>query len=208
MAVVSGRPLAFLISRLPVDRLDVTGLYGLEHLVRGRPDDLLGSERWLGPVTASALAARAEGPPGLGVEEKGPSLTLHYRSIPDHRNEVEALAADLGARFGLSVRAARMSVELHPTEAPDKGTVVTGLVQGASAACYLGDDVGDVPAFDALTELVVAGELAMAVRIVAESSETPAELRDRADVVVDGPAGAVAWLEALGAEGPGPEGSA
>ena len=36
-----------------------------------------------------------------------------------------------------------------------------------------------------------------AVRVAVQSSESPPELLARADVIVDGPDGALAWLEAL-----------
>lgn len=205
VAVVSGRPLSFLTSRVPSGELDVFGLYGFERLVQGRRRDSPGAERWVGPVAGAAAAARAEGPVGVGVEPKRLSLTLHYRAVPDERAVVEALAADLGQRFGLAVRPARMSVELHPSESPDKGTVVTDLAGGAAAACFLGDDLGDVSAFRALDDLVAAGELALAVRVVAASSETPPELMERADIVVEGAGGAVAWLESLAAPQPRPD---
>ena len=50
-----------------------------------------------------------------------------------------------------------MSVELHPPVAVDKGTVLAELASGLAAACFIGDDAGDLPAFDALDELAEAG---------------------------------------------------
>jgi trehalose 6-phosphate phosphatase len=55
--------------------------------------------------------------------------------------------------------------------------------------------MGDLPAFDALAELSTTG-VAVA-RVAAVDAESPAVVADRADLVVEGPAGAVALLERL-----------
>ena len=60
---------------------------------------------------------------------------------------------------------------------------------------FLGDDVGDLTAFDALDHLAAAGRPVL--RVVAGSVETAPLLRDRADLVVDGPAGVVELLRSL-----------
>ena len=88
-----------------------------------------------------------------------------------------------------------MSVELHPPLDADKGAVVEELSNGMTAACFLGDDRGDLPAFDALDRLAAGGM--HTVKIAVASSEAPAELLERADVVVDGVAGSLAVLRAL-----------
>jgi trehalose 6-phosphate phosphatase len=88
-----------------------------------------------------------------------------------------------------------MSYELRPPVERDKGTVVADLAAGRGQVCFLGDDRGDLSAFDALDRLAATG--VSAVRIGVSSEEAPAELLDRADLVVDGPEGALAVLRAL-----------
>ena len=91
-----------------------------------------------------------------------------------------------------------MSVELHPPIEADKGTALAALartVPGLGAACFLGDDRGDLTAFDALDRLAVEG--VVGVRIAVNSQEAPEELLARADLVVDGPLGALGALRAL-----------
>jgi trehalose 6-phosphate phosphatase len=88
-----------------------------------------------------------------------------------------------------------MSWELRAPVRRDKGTVVTELAEGLSAACFMGDDVGDLPAFDALDRLDAAGVAVLKVGV--RSEEAPVELLERADVVVDGPAGVVDLLRRL-----------
>ena len=122
------------------------------------------------------------------VEPKGLSLTLHYRGSPELEPAVHAFAQQEAERSGLSVRPARMSVELHPRIEADKGTALRDLAKGLAAVCFMGDDVGDLPAFRALEDLSDDG--VTAVRIAVRSAEVPRAILDAADLVVDGPKGA------------------
>ena len=66
---------------------------------------------------------------------------------------------------GCSVRAAKLSLELHPPVAVDKGTVVEDRSEGLTAVAYVGDDVGDLPAFDALDRLAARGRHVVKVAV-------------------------------------------
>jgi trehalose 6-phosphate phosphatase len=148
-----------------------------------------------------ARASASDGPPGMDVEPKGLSLTLHYRRRPDLAAAVTAWAEAQAAASGLEVRAAKMSVELHPPIAADKGTALEALVAGLGAVAYVGDDRGDLPAYDALDRLAAAGA-AETLRVAVAGAETPPDLLSRADLVVDGPPAVVDLLRRL-ASGPG-----
>jgi hypothetical protein len=63
------------------------------------------------------------------------------------------------------------------------------------AVAVFGDDLGDLPAFDAVAELAAQG-VAVA-RIAVVDAESATEVAAQADLVVEGPAGAVALLEQL-----------
>ncbi|MDQ1534605.1 MAG: hypothetical protein QOF28_2366, partial [Actinomycetota bacterium] len=52
-------------------------------------------------------------------------------------------------------------------------------------------------ALDALDALAADGRLTHAIRIAVRSTEVPGELIERADIIVDGPAGLLEWLRAL-----------
>lgn len=193
VAVVSGRPAAFLLDRLGPG-LRLSGLYGLEEVdPAGRLVVADSATPWR-PVVAGSVE-RAVAALGPLVESKGLSLTLHFRTAPEREAEVRAWAAAEAARSGLVVRGAKASVELHPPVDVDKGTVVAAAAAGLDAACFLGDDVGDLPAFDALDRLAADG--GRAVRVGVRTDEAPAELLERADLVVDGPEGALAVLRHL-----------
>jgi trehalose 6-phosphate phosphatase len=134
------------------------------------------------------------------VEAKGLSITLHYRTAPEAGPATEALAADLAAGSGLEVRTAKMSVELHPPIEADKGTVVAALAEACDRILFVGDDIGDLPAFAALARLADGG--ATVARVVVRTIETAPELVAAADLEVEAGDGVLALLDALLAEGP------
>ena len=194
VGVFSGRPVSFLQRFFPPDVL-LAGLYGLETVVDGVRHDHPDGDRWRHVVAGVVDAAERDGPAGMRVESKGLSLTLHYRGSPELAPAVERWARDQAATSGLEVRGAKMSVELHPPIEVDKGTTLLRLASGLDAVAFLGDDVGDLPAFAALEQL--AGQGVATLGVVARSAETDPALLARADLVVDGPAGVLDLLQHL-----------
>lgn len=192
VGVVSGRPVSYLLDRLGPG-LWLSGLYGLEQMVGGEHRAVEGTSRWR-PVVDDVVAL-AEAELGPLVEHKGLSLTLHFRTAPERAGEIRRWADAQASRTGLVVRPAKASLELHPPVAADKGTVVEEMADRFDAVCFLGDDRGDLPAFDALDRLAAGGT--HTVRVAVRTPEAPAEVLDRADVVVDGPAGSLALLQGL-----------
>ena len=203
VAVMSGRPTDFLRTVVPAEVV-MSGLYGLEVVRAGEQSDHPDAGRWRAIVAEVARSAADEGPVGMDVEPKGLSLTLHYRRHPALAEAVAAWGDAAAARSGLEARPAKMSVELHPPIAADKGTALEALAGGFGAVCYVGDDRGDLPAFDALDRMAARG--VHSVRIAVDSDEAPSELLARADLVLDGPRAAVALLGRL-AEPTSAEGS-
>lgn len=194
VAVISGRPVSFLVPLLP-RTVTISGLYGLEVVKRGRRRDHPLAGAWREVIDDVVSHSIAHGPEGMLVESKGLSLTLHYRTRPELEPDVRRWAERQAARSGLVRRPARMSYELHPPINADKGTAVRELSQELGAVCYLGDDLGDLQAFGALDQLTERG--VGVLRVAVASGEAPAELVDRADVVVDGPPGALHFLRGL-----------
>ncbi len=191
VGVISGRPVSFLTATLPPG-LFLSGLYGMEEFVDGTvriPDEFLGWE----PAVAAAVvdlvgavdAATSLG--GVEVEDKGLSATVHYRRSPGAGPQITALVEQVAAARGLDLRPARMSFELHPPVATDKGSVLHRLVaglDGVESVVFVGDDVGDLPAFDALAQMRAQGLATVAIAVA--SSEMDPRVRDRADLVVTG----------------------
>lgn len=189
VAVISGRPVSFLIEQLRgAGRTHFHGLYGMEEAsatggVRVRPE----AQPWQGPIAEAADEAERLAPPGVAVERKALSFTLHYRAEPSAVDEVERLAARLTAPTGLIAHPGKMSLELRPPLRIDKGTVVDRLAEGLRAVLFAGDDLGDLPAFDVLKKLRGAG--VTTVSIASGGDETPAAVVHEADLVVAGPEG-------------------
>ena len=129
VAVVSGRPLSFLVEHLP-EQLTLVGLYGLEMRRGGELVEHPDAEEWRATMRDVAQRATDEGPEGMLVESKGLSITLHYRTRPELAEQVDAFAADAARAAGLEVRAARRSVELHPPIDEDKGTALAAPGRG------------------------------------------------------------------------------
>jgi trehalose 6-phosphate phosphatase len=192
--VISGRSVAFLRSHVPAD-VSLVGLYGLEGYRHGTRWEHPNGGAWREVIADLAALAAASGPPGVRVEPKDLSLTLHYRGAPELAAQVTAFATTLAERAGLAVRPARMSVELHPPIGTDKGTTLERFAARAQLALFAGDDRGDLPAFDALDRLAERG--VHVLRIAVSSSEAPEELLDRADLVLDGPAAFLDLLRGL-----------
>jgi trehalose 6-phosphate phosphatase len=197
VAVISGRPPEFLERRLGRPHgVRLIGLYGLEEVGQpaGPAVDADALARWRSVMARLAAQAEREAPPGVVVEDKGAGLTLHFRQAP----AAEAWARRFGAAAaaeGVVVQGARMAVELRPAIHSDKGTVVRALAAGCAAACYVGDDLGDLAAFEALSELASSG--AAVARVAVRDRESPPALVEAADLVLESPAAVFRLLEQL-----------
>ena len=205
VAVVSGRPAGFIAEHLKLEACEdddeckslvVSGLYGLEKAegdqITPHPD----AEQWRQAVDEAVEEAEGAAPSGVFVEHKGLSVTLHYRTAPDHEDWVRQWAEERAERSGLALHPARMSYELRPPIEADKGSALAELVDGLEAACFAGDDRGDLPAFEALDRLARDGGMAT-LKVAVRSDESPAELLEGADVEVDGPEGVVELFRRL-----------
>lgn len=207
--MISGRPAEVLRERLYPEASGspmgtpsgvlIYGLYGLEWIDEGgdvaRPEEAL---RWSGPLEHLASSAEVGTPAGVRVERKGLGVTLHWRLATDPgaaRQWAERLVERLATPSGLSAQEGRMSLEVRAPLRADKGTVLEALCKDAGWGAFLGDDVGDLPAFEALSRLRAAGTKTVAVAV--RSEESPPSLLAQADVIVEGPAGATALLEQL-----------
>lgn len=200
VAILSGRPIDFLARAVPLPGIELVGSYGLERRIDGRTVIEPEALRYRDAVAAAATEAERRWP-DLLVERKGEiAVTVHWRAVGDVDASVASDIDALGRQMGLAVYPTRMARELRPPIAVDKGSAVRELLRDAPAAtiaAFAGDDRGDLPALDALDALEQSGRLAAVVRIAVQSTEVPGELIERADLVVDGPAGLLDWLRAL-----------
>jgi trehalose 6-phosphate phosphatase len=109
-----------------------------------------------------------------------------HRSLPAWRGRGER-----GWQKAVPPPALRILPPVHA----DKGRVIAKWASSLCAACYLGDDLGDVAAFRALDQLAARGM--GTARIAVRSDEAPVKLLHAADVTVEAPEGAAALLRTL-----------
>lgn len=197
VAVASGRPVEFLEGALGRPHgVHLAGLYGMEEIgadgvLRRDP----AAEAWRGGVDEATAALLRGMPSGVGVEPKGLSVTVHWRQAPGAEGWVREAVDAAAARTGLRTRPGRKSIELLPPVATDKGTVVRRLGAGSPVVGCFGDDLGDIPAFEAVAALGRAGATTVTVAVV--DAESPPEMLAIADTSVEGPEGARSLLEGI-----------
>ena len=199
VAIVTGRDAATVVEvsglgDLP--GLDVEGLYGLEQWFEGElstPDEPASMAR--ARARLPELVAAEPRAAGIWIEDKRLSLVVHARRADDPVAAIDAVRAPVGAlaeQLGLEVHPGRDVLELR-VPGHDKGIALRRLVARyrPSATLYVGDDVGDLPAFEVIRELRSAGEPAWAGGII--SADAP-EVARRADLELADPAAVAAFL--------------
>lgn len=210
VVLITGRPLGQLLELTGLRddpagaKLTVLAQYGLQrwdgHSGRVTSPDALpgveGARREL-----AELLADPKTPAGVTVEDKGQALVVHTRQSDEPAANLEALTprvSEIATRAGLEPHPARNALELRPP-GYEKGGALRGFAKerGARAVLFIGDDVGDLPAFAALHELRAEG--IPAIGVVSDSPEVTG-LREHADLLLDGPAGVVEFLHQLAAE--------
>ena len=206
VALLTGRP-ALVVTELSgvsgypgLERLVVLGHYGLERYDAATgtvtsddvPPGVAAARDRLPQLLADAGRADAH------VEDKGSSLAVHTRRMADPEQALADLREPLtrfADQLGLRLEPGNLVLELRPPGI-DKGVALRRLVEstGVRAVFYAGDDLGDLTAFDAVDGLRADG---LAGVLLAARSSGATALIDRADIVVDDPAGVVTVLTAL-----------
>ncbi len=199
VAIVSGRPLSQLRHMVDVDGAVYVGNHGLEWWMDGRATVVPEARPYL-PAIADAVRCLRDrlDLPGVIVEDKGATATIHYRLSPDSdfaRRAILDAVAQCPSAQELRVAEGRMVVNLLPPIPIDKGTAIERLIRlrNLRGAIYFGDDVTDVDAFRALRSARDAGECA-ALNVAVVSSEAPPELLRQADYQLAGVDAVVSFL--------------
>ncbi len=199
IAIITGRPVSFMISRNGFDTLAtiphfaIYGHYGLERwdtqsqtIATGPVDDGIAVVR----KELVALLQQPGMPDGAWVEDKGSAVAVHTRRTADPAASLEMLSQpvrDIAGRHQLHVELGKMVLEVR-TPGVHKGDVLREVVREMTigSVLYAGDDLGDLSAFAVVDELRADG--VPGVKVCSASIEAP-EVAAAADLVVDGPAG-------------------
>ena len=203
LAIVTGRParaaveLGGFLDAANLDRLIVRGQYGVETW------EAATKEFDIPPVPEEIEAFAADldrvlselGLSGAGLEHKQRAIGIHTRRMPDPQGAFKRLVDpvnELAKRHGLHVEPGRMVLEVRKGGV-DKGSTLRELVAQTAATnvVYIGDDLGDVPAF---REGIALRSEGVGVLLIQSASAEQEALAELADVAVDGPAGVSDWL--------------
>ncbi|WP_375503731.1 trehalose-phosphatase [uncultured Jatrophihabitans sp.] len=202
VAVITGRD-AQTVLRLSglqaVPGLTVAGMYGIETWSAGE----LTTPDTPDPITAlreRLPAVLAGGDPDIWIEDKRLSLVVHARRAADP----DAALAEVDS--GVRALAAELALEVHPGSQVlelrlpgfDKAAALARLAEGATAALYLGDDLGDLPAFDEISRLRSAGTPAWSVGVLSSGADG---IATAVDVTLADPPATVELLARLSGNG-------
>jgi trehalose 6-phosphate phosphatase len=142
--VISGRVRKDVLARVRgVSLRAVFGNHGIEPISNPREIRAL-VRRW-----KTRLERLLPSTPGLVLEDKGVSLSLHYRQA-NHRAQVRRLLLDAAERLpGSRILDGKMVVNVLPARADDKASALTRLRArlGCRLAIYVGDDENDEGVF-------------------------------------------------------------
>jgi trehalose 6-phosphate phosphatase len=158
VALVSGRMIADLQSRIGLRQLPLAGLHGLERR------DCAG-RLWIhaAPPESKSAVKEAVAPllarhPGLLLEDKGLTLALHYRRAPAMAGYVHKLMASFANAPGqnLELQSGKFVVEIKP-RGVDKGTAVVEYLAEypfkGRMPVFIGDDLNDERGFAEVNKL-------------------------------------------------------
>ncbi|OBF59640.1 trehalose-phosphatase [Mycobacterium sp. 852002-53434_SCH5985345] len=161
VAVISGRDLGDLRERVNVEGIWYAGSHGLELVA---PDGT--HHENAAAIGATAALARAAHRlaellgdiPGIRLEHKRFAVAVHYRNVdPEQVDHVIAATRKLGRSQGLRITAGRRLIELRPRVDGDKGRTLNWILEhiegtgsGTVLPIYVGEDLADEDAFDAV----------------------------------------------------------
>jgi len=190
VAVVSGRPAQNVRERIGLSGVEYVGNHGLERWMAGKVRHNAALTAYLPRLEASVAKLRQISLGGTQVEDKGVTVTIHYRQTENPaeiRERLRPLVRQIASDEGLDFFEGRMIFELRPPVKADKGIAFAELVQefALDGVIYLGDDTTDLAA------LVMARHLreketcyALGVRVV--SDDHPVALPETADLLAAG----------------------
>jgi trehalose 6-phosphate phosphatase len=201
VAVVSGRGAADVRKRVDLAGLVYIGNHGMDRWTgmsaQRHPDIVL----WRVALEKAINALQPHLVSGMVIEDKGATLTIHYRRTEFPESAAQQFAPrvqDIATLYGLRLTQGRMVFELRPPLEVHKGTAFRQLVSEyqLGAALFLGDDSTDADALLAAREMRANREC-YAFGVGVFSADTPDVVRASADIAVEGVAGVETLLDAL-----------
>ncbi len=201
VAVVSGRSVTDVAQRVGLPKLIYIGNHGMEKWKDGKVIVSPTAAAYRGNLSAATTEIRQILAKGMRFEDKGATLSIHYRQTGNPEDAAEKLKPSLQnivEKHGLRLTQGRMVFEFRPPVEIDKGTAFDELVKShqLDSAFYLGDDITDVTVFSTVRYLRESGRC-LAYGLGVESQGTPQAVLTEADYLVQEVAGVesfLAWL--------------
>jgi trehalose 6-phosphate phosphatase len=206
IVLITGRPAAVAVrlggfrDRAGLESLIVLGQYGVERWdaatdafrLPAEPDAIAAVMDEIRPILEAHDATAAR------IEHKGRAIAVHTRGLDDAVETLRRLSgplADLARRHGWVVEPGRQVLEIRAS-GTDKGKALRSIVAETAArqVIFAGDDLGDLPAFQAVLQLRDQGIPGL---LVCSASTEEKALEEISDLLLDGPPGVAAWLTAL-----------
>jgi trehalose 6-phosphate phosphatase len=144
--VISGRRLDDIASRLAgIPVWHVFGNHGLESSAASAHPTAQ-TRKWVRKLTQD-LASHE----GVVIEDKGLSVTVHYRGAHDRPKAIEAIEGAVRGLPGARIIGGKEAVNLLPFGGADKGVALRDALRlfACQTAIYVGDDATDEDAFAA-----------------------------------------------------------
>lgn len=192
VVIVSGRPLDQIDQYLSPARLRAAGLHGWQMRAAVDAEPAMADPPEGIDQIRSALRVFAESEKGIRLEDKGISLALHYRAVPDRGADCRAAAEYAAASAdGYEVLDGKMVVEVKPASC-DKGQAIEAFLADPAFAgrtpIFAGDDRTDEHGFETVNRLGGISIRVGGVRPTAAQHriETVDAFRDWLDKVADG----------------------
>ncbi len=186
VAVLSGRAVRDVASRVGISGINYVGNHGAESIVNGQLR-VLSASAPAGIGQALDYIRRTVDIPGLVYEDKRFSASIHYRQVEDVQHAERQLRRALTRAPGsdmLDTFWGRRVLELRPATAITKGDAIAYLAAQYSldALVFVGDDTTDVDGLRRLPALDGVHTVGVAVT----SAETPELLLEAANYSVNG----------------------
>ena len=186
VAVLSGRAVRDVASRVGIRGINYVGNHGAESIVNGQLR-VLSASAPAGIGQALDYIKRTVDVPGIVYEDKRFSASIHYRQVEDVKHAERQLRRALTRAPGsdmLDTFWGRRILELRPATAITKGDAIAYLAAQYSldALVFVGDDTTDVDGMRRLPALDGVNTVGVAVA----STETPELLLEAAHFCVDG----------------------
>jgi trehalose 6-phosphate phosphatase len=206
VAIMTGRAIDDGARMVNVEGLTYVGNHGLEwsdglpwlhpvHMVKEALDYVEPGKQLL-DLAEDGLA----GLPGIIVQRKSVGGTIHYRLAPDPeeaRQRILSLLQEPARKLNMRLGEGKQVVEIRAPLAVNKGYALRQFVQRLNlhSVIFAGDDRTD---FDAVMEISrLRNDGIAALSIVVQHADTPPELLEHADIVVQGVEGMVQLLREI-----------